>query len=221
MLKRRGKKGLYDLGNAELILPVAGDARIALRHGGRYLSVLHERNIVTLRPQAEQLAFARAPEDFSKKFRYNQRREVRLVEEAGGQVRQADSFAPAEFAAIYLELFQRRWGFPATGAERMAEVFERLRELLRGSVLLLNDQPIAVQVLYRAEAPGWLSVEYINGGVDPQTREFSPGSVLSYLNTQAAWEDARALGKPLRYSFGRADREYKDRWCHPSPVFQV
>ncbi|EPI5223479.1 antimicrobial resistance protein Mig-14, partial [Pseudomonas aeruginosa] len=52
-------------------------------------------------------------------------------------------------------------------------------------------------------------------------REFSPGSVLSYLNTQAAWEDARALGKPLRYSFGRADREYKDRWCHPSPVFQV
>ncbi|MGP6222498.1 antimicrobial resistance protein Mig-14 [Pseudomonas aeruginosa] len=221
VLKRRGKKGLYDLGNAELILPVAGDARIALRHGGRYLSALHERNIVTLRPQTEQLAFARAPEDFSKKFRYNQRREVRLVEEAGGQVRQADSFAPAEFAAIYLELFQRRWGFPATGAERMAEVFERLRELLRGSVLLLNDRPIAVQVLYRAEAPGWLSVEYINGGVDPQTREFSPGSVLSYLNTQAAWEEARALGKPLRYSFGRADREYKDRWCHPSPVFQV
>ena len=99
VLKRRGKKGLYDLGNAELILPVADDARIALRHGGRYLSALHERNIVTLRPQTEQLAFARTPEDFSKKFRYNQRREVRLVEEAGGQVRQADSFAPAEFAA--------------------------------------------------------------------------------------------------------------------------
>lgn len=118
VLKRRGKKGLYDLGNAELILPVAGDARIALRHAGRYLSALHERNIVTLRPQTEQLAFARAPEDFSKKFRYNQRREVRLVEEAGGQVRQADSFAPAEFAAIYLELFQRRWGFlpPARSA---------------------------------------------------------------------------------------------------------
>ncbi|MFU1925482.1 hypothetical protein ACM6PT_51070, partial [Klebsiella pneumoniae] len=70
-----------------LILPVADDARIALRHAGRYLSALHERNIVTLRPQTEQLAFARAPEDFSKKFRYNQRREVRLVEEAGGQVR--------------------------------------------------------------------------------------------------------------------------------------
>ncbi|TLG92006.1 hypothetical protein FEM54_10615, partial [Pseudomonas edaphica] len=23
----------------------------------------------------------------------------------------------------------------------------------------------------------------------------------------------REVGKPLRFSFGRADREYKDRWC--------
>ena len=36
-----------------------------------------------------------------------------------------------------------------------------------------------------------------------------------------AWAEARAVGKPLRYSFGRADREYKDRWCNPVPVFTV
>ncbi|HRF74553.1 MAG TPA: GNAT family N-acetyltransferase, partial [Accumulibacter sp.] len=41
------------------------------------------------------------------------------------------------------------------------------------------------------------------------------------VNTQAAWQDARALGKPLRYSFGRADREYKDRWCHRVPAYQI
>ena len=28
-------------------------------------------------------------------------------------------------------------------------------------------------------------------------------------------------GKPLRFSFGRADREYKERWCNPVPVFKV
>ena len=71
------------------------------------------------------------------------------------------------------------------------------------------------------EAPQWVSLEYINGGVDPQNREFSPGSVLSFVNTQNAWSEARALGKPLRYSFGRADREYKDRWCNRQPVYQV
>lgn len=221
VLKRHGKKGLFDLGNAELILPAASDARVPLRHGARYLSELNQGRIATLRPQAESLAMARPPEDLSKKFRYNQRRELRLLEEAGGSVRPITDFSSAEIARMYCDLFQRRWGFAATGAERMADVVELLRELLMGSVIFLNEAPIAIQLVYRVEAPEWISIEYINGGVDPETRDFSPGSVLSFLNTQSAWEEARVLGKPLRFSFGRADREYKDRWCNPVPVFQV
>jgi hypothetical protein len=221
VLKRSGKKGLFDLGNAELILPAVADAQAPLRHRARYLSALNEGRFIGLKAQTEQLAMARTPEELSKKFRYNQRRELRLLEEAGGVVRPVTEFSSSELAAIYCDLFQRRWGFPATGAERMAEVIELLRELLIGSVIFLNDAPIAIQLVYRVEAPQWVSVEYINGGVDPETREFSPGSVLSFLNTQSAWEHARALDKPLRFSFGRADREYKDRWCNPVPVFTV
>jgi hypothetical protein len=221
VLKSHGKKGLFDLGNAELILPIASDAHVPVRHRGRYLSALNEGRVATFKPQAESLAMARTPEELSKKFRYNQRRELRLLEEAGGVVHPVSDFSSVELAAIYCDLFQRRWGFPATGAERMAEVVELLRDLLIGSVIFLNDAPIAIQLVYRVEAPEWISVEYINGGVDPETRDFSPGSVLSFLNTQSAWEHARALGKPLRFSFGRADREYKDRWCNPVPVFQI
>ncbi|QJI42737.1 GNAT family N-acetyltransferase [Pseudomonas sp. ADAK2] len=221
VLKRSGKKGLFDLGNAELILPAAAEAQAPLRHRGRYLSALNEGRFSGIKLQTEQLAMARTPEELSKKFRYNQRRELRLLEEAGGVVRPVSDFSSSELAAIYCDLFQRRWGFPATGAARMGEVIELLRELLIGSVIFLNETPIAIQLVYRVEAPEWISVEYINGGVDPETREFSPGSVLSFLNTQSAWEHARALGKPLRFSFGRADREYKDRWCNPVPVFTV
>ncbi|CRM52448.1 antimicrobial resistance protein Mig-14 [Pseudomonas sp. 37 R 15] len=221
VLKRTGKKGLFDLGNAEIILPIAADAQVPLRHRGRYLSALNQGRVSTLKPQAEQLAMARTPEDLSKKFRYNQRRELRLLEEAGGVARPVSEFSGAQLAAIYCDLFQRRWGFPATGAERLAEVLELLKAFLIGSVLFLNDAPIAVQVVYRVQAPEWISVEYVNGGVDPETRAFSPGSVLSFLNTQSAWEHARAQDLPLRFSFGRADREYKERWCNPVPVFSV
>ncbi len=42
VLKRHGKKGLFDLGNAEIILPAAGDAGAPLRHAGRYLSELNQ-----------------------------------------------------------------------------------------------------------------------------------------------------------------------------------
>ena len=221
VLKSAGKKGLFDLGNAELILPVAADVQVPVRHRGRYLSSLNEGRISTFKPQVESLAMARTPEELSKKFRYNQRRELRSLEEAGGIVRPVTDFTSAELAHMYCDLFLRRWGFAATGAEHMAEVIELLRDLLIGSVVFLNDAPIAIQLVYRAESPQWISVEYVNGGVDPETRDFSPGSVLSFINTQGAWEDARNLGKALRFSFGRADREYKDRWCNPVPVFQI
>ncbi|AZF19255.1 GNAT family N-acetyltransferase [Pseudomonas sp. R3-52-08] len=221
VLKRTGRKGLFDLGNAEIILPIAADAQVPLRHRGRYLSALNEGRISTLKPQAEQLAMARTPEELSKKFRYNQRRELRLLEEAGGVVRAINEFSSVELAAIYCDLFQRRWGFPAAGAARLAEVLELLKEFLFGSVLFLNDAAIAVQLVYQVQSREWFSAEYVNGGVDPETRAFSPGSVLSFLNTQSAWEQARAADKSLRFSFGRADREYKERWCNPVPVFSV
>lgn len=221
VLKQQGKRGLFDLGNAEIILPIAPGASVPLRHRARYVSPLHAEQVNTLREQPEGLALAREPEQYSKKFRYNQRREQRLLEDAGGVIRPMLELTAAEQAAIYLDLFQRRWGFAATGAAQQEQVFELLREFMTGSLIYLNDEPVAIQVLYRVEAPQWVSLEYINGGVDPTSREFSPGSVLSFVNTQTAWEQARALGKPLRYSFGRADREYKDRWCNRLPVYQV
>ncbi|OCX93321.1 MAG: GNAT family N-acetyltransferase [Pseudomonas sp. CO183] len=221
VLKKTGKRGLFDMGNAEIILPVAERADVPVRQRMRYVSELNAAAISTLREQPEGLALAREPEAYSKKFRYNQRREQRLLEEAGGVLRPLLDFAPTEQAAMYADLFQRRWGFEAPGKAHLHEVFELLREFMTGSVVLLDEQPIAVQVLYRVEAPKWVSIEYINGGVDPQQRDFSPGSVLSFVNTQTAWAEARALGKPLRYSFGRADREYKDRWCNRVPVYQV
>jgi len=221
VLKKTGKRGLFDLGNAEVILPMAEHAGVPVRQRMRYVSELNAASISTLREQPEGLALAREPEQYSKKFRYNQRREQRLLEEAGGVLKPMSDFTAAEQAVIYADLFQLRWNFEVPGKGHLEEVFGLLRKFMIGSVVLLEDRPIAIQILYRVESPGWVSVEYINGGVDPQQRDFSPGSVLSFVNTQAAWAEARALGKPLRYSFGRADREYKDRWCNRVPVFQV
>ncbi|MDH1621071.1 MULTISPECIES: GNAT family N-acetyltransferase [Pseudomonas] len=221
VLKRQGRRDLFDLGNAEVILPIKAGAMAPVRQRMRYVAALHEGGISTLRKQREELALARQPEEYGKKFRYNQRRELRMLEEAGGEILPVSGLSPDALAAIYTELFEKRWGFDVPGKQHLGEVFEALKDFLWGSYLQLDGKPIAVQVLYRVESPDWISIEYINGGVDPASRDFSPGSVLSFINTQNAWEDAHARGKPLRYSFGRADVEYKDRWCNRHPVFQV
>ncbi|MEN1834688.1 GNAT family N-acetyltransferase [Pseudomonas lijiangensis] len=219
--KRKGLRGMFDLGNSEIILPIAADCTVPVRHRMRYVSELNSGRIGNLRLQSEGLAMARRPEEYSKKFRYNQRREQRLLEEAGGLIRPMSELTSAEQASIYADLFHKRWGFDVPGKDHLTEVFSLLREFMTGSVVYVADRPAAIQVLYRVEAPEWVSLEYVNGGVDPQFNELSPGSVLSFVNTQTQWEYADSLGKPLRYSFGRADREYKSRWCNTHPVYQI
>lgn len=217
-LKKLGKRGLFDLGNAEIILPLAENSHIPLRHKAQYLSILNQPNITTWQGQKERLAIAREPSEYSKKFRYNQRRELRLLEEAGGVLKPITDFSPEQLARMYCELFFKRWNFQVPSAATQTEVFTLLREFMVGSVIFLEDNPIAIQVLYQVESPNWISIEYVNGGVDPLERAFSPGSVLSFVNLQNAWEYANKLNKPLRYSFGKADREYKERWCTPVPT---
>lgn len=220
-LKRYKRRDYFDLGNAETILPIAPDMRVEVNFEGRYLSSLHQGAITTLRPQKESIALARQPEDYSKKFLYNQRRELRLFHEQGGVVRDMLSFSSAELARIYGELFQLRWGFPVPAKTHLPEVLEVLRPFMFGSILEHAGRFVAIQILYRVESPNWISVEYINGGVDPNHKAASPGSILTFLNTQSAWAHARSVGKPLRYSFGRVDRDYKMRWCHAVPVMRT
>lgn len=221
VLNQQKKRGVFDLGNAEVILPQAANATISVRHKGQYISELHAERISTLTEQKEGLALAREPEQYSKKFRYNQRRELRLLQEQGGVTVPVSSLSAAERAQMYTALFEKRWDFAVPGKDHLTDVFKLLDEFMVGSFITVDDIPAAFQVLYRAESPEWISVEFINGGVDPAYNAMSPGSVLNYVNTQAEWEYARKLDKPLRYSFGRADREYKDRWCNRFAVYEV
>lgn len=222
VLNKQKKRQFFDLGNAEIILPQCPNSEINLDYKARYISNLNaEAGCKNLREQKEGLALARKPEDYSRKFRYNQRRERRLLEEAGGKVIPVSSLSVKEQAEIYTQLFEKRWEFDVPAKQYLEEVLEIMQPFVTGSYITIDDQPAAYQVLYRVEAPLWHSVEYINGGVDPDLNEFSPGSVLSFANTQEEWEYARSQNKDLRYSFGRADREYKDRWCHRVSVYEL
>ncbi len=220
-LKRAGKKRYFDLGNAEVILPVAPGAAVPVRQQIRYLSGLSQGQISTLRPQPDALAMARPLEAFSGRYRYKMRRDLRQLLDAGGEVQLVAAFSPEEQARLYTLLFEKRWPFGVPGKGHLPEVFAALREFMTGSVIFIGGQPAAIQILYQVASPGWLSVEYINGGFDPAFEAFAPGSLLTWLNIRDAWAAASAAGKPLRYSLGRADRDYKARWGDCTPVFQT
>src|SRR5699024_320532 len=116
----------------------AADTGIRLRHRMQFVSALHEGRITGLRAQSQEIALLREPEEYSKKFRYNQRRELRLLEEQGGELLSFTELPSTEQARIYSDLFEQRWGFATPGKERLAEVLELLRPYLVGSYICVN-----------------------------------------------------------------------------------
>jgi len=220
-LKKLSRKGLVDFGNAEYILPIASKARIELPVQGDNLSRLHATNISNLVPANTAISLSKSSLEFSKKFRYNRKRELRLLEEQGGEIKSIDGLSNEELVDIYTRLFELRWGFKPTAYQCLVRLLDLLRPLLFGSYIEMDGQAIACQLIYKAECPSHISMEYINGGVDPAFRSLSPGSVLTYVNTRQAWALSESSGKALRYSFGRADNEYKDRWCSQSAIYSV
>jgi len=220
-LKKLSRKGLVDFGNAELILPIAIEAQFKLPVQAGNISQLHVANINNAVLDETGICLSKSPTEFSKKFRYNRKRELRLLQERGGEIKTVSSLSNAQLANTYTRLFELRWGFKPTAYKGLTGLLDSLRPLLFGSFIEFEGKAIAIQLIYKVDSPSNISMEYINGGVDPAFKEYSPGSVLAYVNTQQAWALSETAGKALRYSFGKADNAYKDRWCRQSELYSV
>ena len=220
-LKKMSRKGLVDFGNAEMILPISASAKIELPVQVDNVSQLHTATISNSSPTNTAICLSKRPREFSKKFRYNRKRELRLLQEQGGLIKPIDSLSNDELVATYVRLFELRWGFKPKAYQELSRLLTHLRPLLFGSFIEMEGCAIAIQLIYKAECDSHISMEYVNGGVDPAFSALSPGSVLTYFNTQQAWDLSASAAKDLRYSFGKADNEYKDRWCSQSAIYSV
>lgn len=224
ILKRSRQYERVDLGNMEIILPVASHAQnITLRFRGNYFSPLHTNNISSLGRQSETLSLLKSYNDaeFSKKFQYNRTRELRLLEDIGCVIRDVGEFNPGDIAKWYIDLFEARWGKKPKAYRTIAGQLAVLKDFLTGKILFINDKPIAIQLVFFADSPKWTSFEFLNAGVDPEFHKYSPGGVLTFLNTKLASDYANAQEKELRYSFGRSDANYKSLWCHQISMYRI
>lgn len=217
---------LVDIGESEVVLPVAADIRISLPFVGGPISNLHEANIVNLtRETAYDLTLLKSlrsgTQRLSGKSQTKRRRELRSVVEAGGCFRGIEGFSPKEVAAIYADLHGKRWGCPPLGHALLPTVLRELRDMLCGDMLFVDDRPVAMDLTYRHETPRWIFANGVQGGIDPAYRHLSPGSTLLFHNLGRFEEEANAVSKPLRYCLGTSLDTYKAQWTYAIPVFRV
>lgn len=222
-LAQWGLQECIDMGDGELVLPVSPKARIALPGAASMISELHAADITGLDrgPAEVQMLAVGSDERSSGGLLAVSRRKFRRFQDAGGTAVDVRTLSPADVATNYRHLFHLRWGRPPLGATHTAQLLARLAPLMRGYALFQGRNPVAIQIIYSHPAPrGSLSV-YVNGGIDPGYRQYSPGSILYYLNIDFLCREASAAGLPMRFSFGRNDASYKEQWCRSVSVFHT
>ncbi len=217
---------VIDVGHSEVVLPVAEDAWIKMPFAANSISNLHANNISDLKRETDfnlMLAKGLRMGDHrpSAKHRSGWRRETRRFQEVGGRFHPIGDFSADEAAAVYTRLFEKRWGFSPLGKDLLPTVLRELKDMLCGDVLLVGDRPVAIELIYRDETSRWLFANFVNQGVDPEFRDYSPGSILLFRNIEHLEEEASASNKTLRFGFGRNDADYKAQWSFEMPAYRL
>jgi hypothetical protein len=224
-LTENGCSELIDVGDSEIVLPLARDAKIELPFKADLVSPLQAEQIVNLdRESAFAMTLAkglRGERGLSAKTQSGRRRERRRLLEAGGRFAPIGELSPKEIARAYKRLFESRWGFAPVGEALFATVLTEIGDMLCGEILLIGDEPAAIELIYRSETPAYVLANGVNRGVDPRFHHLSPGSALMFRNMELLESDAEAKGKTLRYSFGRNDAEYKQLWTYETTAYRL
>ncbi|GGY08152.1 GNAT family N-acetyltransferase [Paludibacterium paludis] len=220
---RLGLDDRHDFGSPELILPLSPEFHGPILYRGKFVSPVNAPLILnaTTKGNGRSLCFAKPLEgegSLSGRTRQRRRSQTRHLCQHGGQIRNIDTFTPRELADLYAVLFEKRWQRPMPTLDGLHEYFDSLAPYMTGHVILIDGAPAAYQLLLATRSSRFLSVEYINGGVDPAHGELSPGTVLTWLNVESCWNAAKEAGLALRYSFGRNSFDYKAQWAHEAFV---
>ena len=213
-----------DIGLSELILPLAPEIEIDLPFLGHFISELSAARLKNARRNPSfDFAFTKGIQSgfprLQPKTIQSRRREMRRLEASGGQFVPIKSLTIKEFIVEYTRLFLKRRGKAPVGVKNFDIVFGELWDLMCGDMLVLNQEPVAIEILYKVVNPQNICVNFVNSAVDLSHNKLSPGTVLLFHNISLCEEEALQAGKDLRFCLGTSLAPYKMAWCFCAPSF--
>lgn len=207
-----------EMGQPESLFPVLpGSQKIGLNRFSPTTSGLLKERVRGIHGRS-LTAMAIALERSHKKLTKRQREFF----DTGGQAYFTTDIDARTFADVYLRLHSLRWGYPIESLTGVRDQILALYDHVFGVVLEVAGEPVAAQLCYKAVGATLLCVDFINSGVKLQDdNKISHGSIMMLTCLRRAEQDAQALGKRLRFSFGYyyGDQTYKAVWTQPEPTF--
>ena len=193
------------------------------------ISNLHVNNISNIERDtwyldaSASMMIAKTLQEHSGQSKRKRRRETRRFLELGGTFHPISELTVDETLEIFASLYKKRWGETVVvdGFVGLNTVFRELKHMMRGDILLLNDRPVAMELLYAHETPRWLFVNGVKRVSDPEFWSHSVGSVLAFRNLEQLENEASVRNKILRYCFGWNGDPYKAAWAIPQPAYRL
>lgn len=216
----------YPFSKDEIILPISSSEEYVIPFKSKYLSPINAQNVINSMisiNSGRRICIAKGcgGSGYSSKTKNRRNSELNRFLNAGGDIFDQSEFSPEDLCEIYIELFYKRRGCKPDNVHEMLDALKNLRSFFFGHVLTLKGKPCAFQMITKAESPGWVSYDYINGGYDQIHDSFCPGTVVTWLNVKKAYDFSSMAGKELRYSFGKPTADYKERWCRTESLARL
>mgnify|MGYP003365528630 FL=1 len=209
----------YPISYDDVMLPLAEKCRAMFPERCNRISPALRNNLININYRvARKGTVCIVKDDFSAKTEKNRRNEFRKFVAAGGSCVDQIQFSAAELAEIYMHLFNARFAGEVRCHDKadLTAIIEELRHLVFGNILLINEKPCAMDLVFYAESANMVYFDVPNGGVDPAWSHLSPGSLLMWKNIQSAREYCARKQKKMIFSIGALEKKwaYKLRWAN-------
>lgn len=158
---------------------------------------------------------------FSKKTISTREREIRKFYSSGGDFINVSEVDGSQLFDIYSDLYYARRSERIEMAGVNREFFIKHSSCFKGNLMMLNDEPVAIQLLVSVISHGKFFVDFINIGYRQAKNSHSLGTMIMWKNLTTLTEEAKEKGLDLFYSYGFMSGEYKTRWCNPHSTGRV
>lgn len=159
--------------------------------------------------------------EFSKKTIATRDRELRKFHRSGGSFKLISEMDGNTIFDIYSELYYARRLNRIEDEEINKEFFIKFHSCFKGEVMLIDDEPVAIQLLLSVDNVAGFFVDFINIGYKQNDNIPSLGTIMMWKNLISLTTESQSNGKKLYYSYGFMSGEYKKRWCNPHRTGRV
>jgi len=223
-LKYSKLHNFVDFGRPSIIIPHKYNEDIKIQFKTSYL--IKPSNITNAKPiRNRYLALFKdnSTQGITNRFKRDLRRYWKHFYKNNGTIKNISDYNAKDLSSIFRKLHFKRWGYLPPMNEHLELSFNILQKYLFGHILLIDNIPVSIQIIYTNKNHLYTNFEYINSGVDLEksSNNINLGHLLIDLNTSNAEEISFQNNTNLIYSFGLHNVPYKDRWCKKYQLYKL